>query len=88
MRIGNLLSNLGRTVKSEYQAQLVAIADDPNSTCNLSATQGFWVTSQTRYGAPPRRWFYDVSCNNLNYLPPLTPRFVYLNLLFFTQVFQ
>jgi len=72
----------------EYQAQLVAVADDPAFTCNLNALQGFWTTSQPRYGAPNRRWFYDVSFNNLNYLPPLTPRFVYLNLLFFTQVFQ
>ncbi len=70
----------------EVHAQLVAIADDPNYTCNVTATQGFWSTQ--RYGAPTRRWFYDVSFNNAAYLPPLTPRFVYLNLVFFTQVFQ
>jgi hypothetical protein len=70
----------------EYHAQLVAVADDSLWTCTLSATQGF--RSFQRYGAPQRRWFYDVSFNNASYLPPLTPRFVYLNLVYFTQVFQ
>jgi hypothetical protein len=72
----------------EFNAQLVAIANDPSFTCTVggSSTQGFWSTQ--RYSPPPRRWFYDVSFNNGSYLPPLTPRFVYLTMVFFTQVFQ
>jgi hypothetical protein len=63
-----------------------AIADDPRYTCTASTLQGFWSTQ--RYSPPTRRWFYDVSFNNASYLPPLTPRFVYLSLVFFTQIFQ
>ncbi|HET8999078.1 MAG TPA: hypothetical protein VFP86_05480 [bacterium] len=48
--------------------------------------QGFWT--DTRYVPPPRRWFYDVSFNNSTNLPPLTPRFVYLQLVYFTEVFH
>jgi len=70
----------------EYHAQLAATADDPVFTCNATSNQGFWTTQ--RYSPPPRRWFYDVSFNDASYLPPLTPRFVYLSLVFFTQVFK
>ena len=70
----------------EYHAQVVAVADDSLWACTINSTQGFWSTQ--RYGAPQRRWFYDVSFSNASYLPPLTPRFVYLNLVYFTQVFQ
>jgi hypothetical protein len=71
----------------EFNAQLVAIANDPSFSCSQAgSTQGFWSTQ--RYSPPPRRWFYDVSFNNGSYLPPLTPRFVYLTMVFFTQVYQ
>ena len=70
----------------QYTAQLVAIGNDPNYPCGQYTFQGFW--SSQRYNPPPRHWFYDVSFNNAAYLPPLTPRFVYLSLVFFTQVFQ
>ena len=70
----------------EYVAQLVAIGNDTAYACAAGSTQGFWSTQ--RYSPPPRRWFYDVSFNNAQYLPPLTPRFVYLRPVFFTQVFQ
>ncbi len=70
----------------EYNTQIVAIGNDPNYTCGAYALQGFWSTQ--RYSPPPRHWFYDVSFNNATYLPPLTPRFVYLSLVFFTQVYQ
>ena len=69
----------------EYQAQIVVVGNDPSYSCGGSL-QGFWSTQ--RYSPPPRRWFYDVSFNNAAYLPPLTPRFVYLSLVFFTQVFK
>ncbi len=62
------------------------IGNDPNYTCSAYSLQGFWSTQ--RYSPPPRHWFYDVSFNNAAYLPPLTPRFVYLSLVFFTQVYQ
>jgi hypothetical protein len=64
------------------------VANDPAFSClALPAPQiGFW--SDTRYVPPPRRWFYDVSFNNSVNLPPLTPRFVYLKLVYFTEVFQ
>ncbi|HET8999295.1 MAG TPA: hypothetical protein VFP86_06590, partial [bacterium] len=69
-----------------YTAQLTTIANDPNYTCSAYTRQGFWSTQ--RYSPPTRRWFYDVSFNDAAFLPPLTPRFTYLNLVFFTQVFQ
>jgi hypothetical protein len=62
------------------------IGNDPTYPCNAYPLQGFWSTQ--RYSPPPRHWFYDVSFNNAAYLPPLTPRFVYLSLVFFTQVYQ
>ncbi len=70
----------------EYTAQIVAIGNDPNFGCGAYTFQGFWSTQ--RYSPPPRHWFYDVSFNNAALLPPLTPRFVYLSLVFFTQVYQ
>jgi hypothetical protein len=62
--------------------------DDSDFSCNTYGVgvQGFW--GATRYNPPPRRWFYDVSYNNSTNLPPLTPRFVDLDLVYFTQVFQ
>jgi hypothetical protein len=72
----------------EYTAQLVAgvtVANDPAFACG-SVPQGFW--SNQRYGAPPRRWFYDTSFNDATRLPPLTPRFVYLSQVYFTEVFK
>ena len=64
------------------------VGDDPDFSCNAHAApgQGFWT--DTRYVPPPRRWFYDVTFNNSTNLPPLTPRFVYLKLVYFTEVFQ
>ena len=70
----------------EYQAQVVTVVDDPLWTCTINAMQGFWSTQ--RFSPPNRLWFYDVSFSNASYLPPLTQRFVYLNLVYFTQVFQ
>jgi hypothetical protein len=65
------------------------VTDDaaPFGCTNYAApNQGFWT--DTRYVPPPRRWFYDVSFNNSTNLPPLTPRFVYLQLVYFTEVFH
>lgn len=70
----------------QYTAQLIAIGNDPTYACGLYGFQGFWSTQ--RYSPPPRHWFYDVSFDDSAYLPPLTPRFVYLSLVFFTQVYQ
>ncbi len=61
-------------------------ADDPAYTCATYPRQGFW--SLQRYNPPPRRWFYDALFNDAAMLPPLTPRFVYHRLVFFTQVFK
>jgi hypothetical protein len=69
-----------------YTAQFAPIGNDPNYTCAAYPLQGFWATQ--RYSPPTRHWFYDVSFNNAAYLPPFTPRFVYLYLLYFTQIFQ
>ncbi len=72
----------------EYTAQLVAgltVANDPAFPCG-AVPQGFW--SNQRYGAPPRRWFYDTSFNDGSRLPPLTPRFVYLSQVYFTELFK
>jgi hypothetical protein len=72
----------------DVAAQLISgvVGDDPTYTCSKYALQGFWSTQ--RYSPPTRRWFYDVSFNDASFLPPLTPRFVYLSLNYFTQTFQ
>ena len=41
----------------------------------------------TRYAAPNRNWDYDTSFNDVNNLPPLTPRFVYLRQLLFARTY-
>ncbi|ULH14158.1 hypothetical protein MF271_02445 (plasmid) [Deinococcus sp. KNUC1210] len=41
----------------------------------------------TYYGAPTRNWDYDTSFNDVNNLPPLTPRFVYLRQLLFARTY-
>ncbi len=71
-----------------YITQLVAVANDPLWTCTLNAQQGFSGFGAVRRNAPARRFFYDRSFDNTSYLPPLTPRFVYLQLVFFTQNFK
>jgi hypothetical protein len=73
----------------EYTAQLipgVAVGNDPLFTCARYSLEGFWSTQ--RYSPPPRRWFYDVSFDNAAFLPPLSPRFVYLSQIYFTEPYK
>ncbi len=73
-----------------YNAGLTA-TDDPSFSCRTYQLlgewlQGYWYMQATYgYSPPPRRWFYDVSFNDANNLPPLSPRFVALRQRLFTE---
>jgi hypothetical protein len=49
---------------------------------------GSWVYGDPVYTAPLRNWDYDAAFNNAANLPPLTPRFVYVQQVLFTEDFQ
>ncbi|GGR26668.1 pilus assembly PilX N-terminal domain-containing protein [Deinococcus ruber] len=52
---------------------------------NSTHTQG--PQKNARYSAPNRQWDYDTAFNDVNNLPPLTPRFVYLRQLLFARTY-
>ncbi len=47
---------------------------------------GKWTTQS--YSAPQRNWNFDTQFNNAANLPPLTPRFVYVQQVLFTEEFK
>ena len=49
---------------------------------------GPWVFGGTNYTAPIRNWNYDTAFNDAAYLPPITPRFVYLRQELFVRDFE
>ncbi len=49
---------------------------------------GSWVYGSPVYNAPIRRYDYDPDFNEVQNLPPLTPRFVYVQQVLFTQEFK
>lgn len=49
---------------------------------------GAWVFGGTNYTAPIRNWNYDTAFNDAAYLPPITPRFVYLRQELFVRDFE
>ncbi len=49
---------------------------------------GSWSYGSPIYTAPVRNWIYDIRFNNAAYLPPLTPRFVYLKQERFIRLFD
>jgi hypothetical protein len=55
-----------------------------------SRTSGSCGTGDTCniYNPPARNWDYDSRFNDVRNLPPLTPRFVYVQQVFFTENFQ
>jgi hypothetical protein len=52
---------------------------------------GAWCGTGTTcniYNPPARNWDYDTRFNDVRNLPPLTPRFVYVQQVLFTENFQ
>lgn len=49
---------------------------------------GTWVYGGAVYTAPVRNWNYDTAFNDAAYLPPITPRFVYLRQELFVRDFE
>ena len=49
---------------------------------------GAWVFGGSVYTAPIRNWNYDTAFNDAAYLPPITPRFVYLRQELFVRDFE
>jgi hypothetical protein len=49
---------------------------------------GGWVYGAPVYEAPTRNWNYDPAFNDVAKLPPLTPKFVYVQQVLFTQNFK
>jgi len=59
--------------------------NDPSFSCNTYTAQGF---NTRRYAPPTRLGFYDTSFNTPGNLPPVTPFFVSLRQVLFTEPFQ
>ncbi len=49
---------------------------------------GAWVYGNPQYTAPNRNWDYDTDFNNAANLPPISPRFVYLQQELFVRDFE
>jgi hypothetical protein len=49
---------------------------------------GAWVYGGSVYTAPVRNWNYDTAFNDAAFLPPITPRFVYLRQELFVRDFE
>jgi hypothetical protein len=73
--------NWNGTVTFTYRGSFVSLGRPRH-------VNGGWVYGGTVYTAPVRNWNYDTAFNDAAYLPPITPRFVYLRQELFVRDFE
>jgi len=79
-------ANLGTSQHTCYAyAAGINPTDDPSFPCTAYPEQGFY---DRRYAPPTRLGFYDTSFGTIGNLPPVTPFFVSLRQVLFTDPFQ
>jgi len=70
-----------------YRGSFVSLGNSQHVTGPWCGTGGSLVSGCNIYNPPRRLWDYDVDFSNAAMLPPLTPRFVYVQQVVFTQDF-
>jgi hypothetical protein len=73
--------NWNGTVTLTYRGSFVSLG-------RARHVNGAWVYGGSVYTAPIRNWNYDTAFNDAAYLPPITPRFVYLRQELFVRDFE
>jgi hypothetical protein len=73
--------NWNGTVTLTYRGSFVSLG-------RARHVNGPWVYGGSVYTAPVRNWNYDTAFNDAAYLPPITPRFVYLRQELFVRDFE
>jgi hypothetical protein len=76
----------GRTLT--YQGAFVSLGQAEHVDGNWCGTGGSNSSGCNIYNPPVRAWNFDAGYNNAANLPPLTPRFVYVQQVLFTEDFK
>jgi hypothetical protein len=71
-----------------YQGSFVSLGDATHVNGNWCGTGGTNASGCNIYNPPTRAWNFDPGFNNAANLPPLTPRFVYVQQVLFTEDFK
>ncbi len=76
----------GRTLT--YQGSFVSLGEPLRVEGDWCGTGGSTASGCNIYDAPLRNWNFDPAFNDVANLPPLTPRFVYVQQVLFTEDFR
>lgn len=76
----------GRTLN--YRGSFVSLGTPQHANGTWCGTGGSTAAGCNIYDPPRRLWDYDADFNNAANLPPLTPRFVYVQQVLFTENFK
>jgi hypothetical protein len=71
-----------------YQGSFVSLGDAKHVNGGWCGTGGTNASGCNIYNPPTRAWNFDPAFNNAANLPPLTPRFVYVQQVLFTEDFK
>ncbi len=71
-----------------YQGSFVSLGEPEHIEGNWCGTGGTNTSGCNIYNPPARNWNYDPAFNDVANLPPLTPRFVYVQQVLFTEDFR
>jgi len=55
---------------------------------NPQHVSGNWVYGDPYYTAPQRNWDYDANFNEVEFLPPLTPKVTYVQQKMYTRFYE
>ncbi|MCK6555713.1 hypothetical protein L6Q96_14245 [Candidatus Binatia bacterium] len=76
----------GRTLT--YSGSFVSLGTPAHQNGAWCGTGGTLTSGCNIYNPPTRTWNYEPKFNDAKYLPPLTPRFVYVQQVLFTEDFK
>jgi len=71
-----------------YQGSFVSLGETEHTGGDWCGTGGTTASGCNIYQAPNRNWNFDPAFNDVANLPPLTPRFVYVQQVLFTEDFR
>jgi hypothetical protein len=71
-----------------YRGSFVSLGTPRHVNGIWCSTGGSTTAGCNIYNPPQRLWDYDAAFNNAAFLPPLTPRFVYVQQVLFTENFK
>jgi hypothetical protein len=71
-----------------YQGSFVSLGEPVRAAGDWCGTGGSTTSGCNIYNPPVRNWNFDPAFNDVANLPPLTPRFVYVQQVLFTEDFR